>query len=97
MFATPRAVAHQAPLSMELSRQEYRSGLLFPSPGIELASVPSPMLAGVFFTTVPPGKPHTYISGSQSRVTVTSRGHLALSADLLVVTAESGEKYHWEH
>ena len=26
-------VAHQAPLSMEFSRQEYRSGLPFPSPG----------------------------------------------------------------
>ena len=28
-FATPRAVARQAPLSMEFSRQEYWSGLLF--------------------------------------------------------------------
>ena len=26
-------VAHQAPLSMEFSRQEYESGLPFPSPG----------------------------------------------------------------
>ena len=33
-FATPQTVAHQAPLSMEFSRQEYWSGLLFPSPGI---------------------------------------------------------------
>ena len=31
--ATPRTVARQAPLSMEFSRQEYWSGLLFPSPG----------------------------------------------------------------
>ena len=30
---TPWTVAHQAPLSMEPSRQEYRSGLPFPSPG----------------------------------------------------------------
>ena len=30
---TPWAVAHEAPLSMEFSRQEYRSGLPFPSPG----------------------------------------------------------------
>jgi len=29
---TPRTVAHQAPLSVGLSRQEYWSGLLFPSP-----------------------------------------------------------------
>ena len=31
--ATPWTVAHQAPLSMEFSRQEYCSGLTFPSPG----------------------------------------------------------------
>ena len=30
---TPWTVAHQALLSMEFSRQEYWSGLLFPSPG----------------------------------------------------------------
>ena len=29
----PSAVAHQAPLSMEFFRQEYWSGLPFPSPG----------------------------------------------------------------
>ena len=33
LFATPWTVAHQAPLSMEFSRQEYWSGLPFPSPG----------------------------------------------------------------
>ena len=31
-LATPWTVAHQAPLSMEFSRQEYWSGLPFPSP-----------------------------------------------------------------
>ena len=31
--STPWTVAHQAPLSMEFSRQEYWSGLPFPSPG----------------------------------------------------------------
>ena len=31
--ATPWTVAHQAPLSMELSRREYWSGLPFPYPG----------------------------------------------------------------
>ena len=30
---TPWTVAHQAPLSMEFSRQEYWSGLPFPPPG----------------------------------------------------------------
>ena len=32
-FATPWTVAHQAPLHMGFSRQEYWSGLPFPSPG----------------------------------------------------------------
>ena len=32
LFATPWTVAHQAPLSMGVSRQEYWSGLPFPSP-----------------------------------------------------------------
>ena len=32
-FATPWTIAHQAPLSMGFSRQEYWSGLTFPSPG----------------------------------------------------------------
>ena len=33
LFVTPWTVAHQAPLSMEFSRQEYWSGKQFPSPG----------------------------------------------------------------
>ena len=51
-------VAHQAPLSMEFPRQEYWSGLPFPSPGdlpdpgIEPTSLASLALAGRFFTTV---------------------------------------------
>ena len=50
-------VACQAPLSIGCSRQEYWNGLLFPPPGdpphpgIELAYLPSPALAGRFFTT----------------------------------------------
>ena len=32
LFVTPWTVAHQAPPSMEFSRQEYWSGLPFPSP-----------------------------------------------------------------
>ena len=34
ILVTPWTVAHQAPLSMGFSRQEYWSGLPFPSPGI---------------------------------------------------------------
>ena len=33
LFATPWTVGNQAPLSMEFSRQEYWSGLPYPSPG----------------------------------------------------------------
>ena len=53
LFPTPWTVAHQAPLSMEFSRQEYWSGLLFPSPG-DLSHPgiePSSHLAGRFFIT----------------------------------------------
>ena len=59
--ATPWAIAYQVPPSMEFSRQEYRSGLPFPSPGdlpnpgIEPASPRSLVLAGGFVTT---GKYH---------------------------------------
>ena len=62
-FAPPWTVAHQAPLSMKFSQQEYWSGLTFPSPGdipdpgIEPTSLMSPALAGRFFTTAPPRKP----------------------------------------
>ena len=33
LFVTPETVAHQAPLAMGFSRQEYWSGFPFPSPG----------------------------------------------------------------
>ena len=56
----PWTVAHQAPLSMGFSRQEYWSGLPCPSrgdlpdPGMEPVSSALP---GGFFTAKPPGKP----------------------------------------
>ena len=57
-FATPWTAVHQAPLPMEFSRQEYWSGLPFPSPGDLPGIEPvSPALAGRFFITEPPGKP----------------------------------------
>ena len=47
LFATAWAVAHQAPLSMGFSRQEYWSGLPFPSPGdLPDPGIESPALAG---------------------------------------------------
>ena len=61
-FATPWTVAHQTPLFMEFSRQEFWSGLPFPSPGDLPDSGIKPMspaLVGGFFTIEPPGKPIT--------------------------------------
>ena len=59
LFATPWTVAYQAPLSMEFSRQEYRSGLLFPSPG-DLSNPEikprSPALQADVLPSEPPGK-----------------------------------------
>ena len=40
--ASPWTVTHHAPLSMEFSRQEYWSGLPFPSPG----DLPDPRIEG---------------------------------------------------
>ena len=62
LFASPWTVAHQAPLSMGFSRQEYWSRLPFPTsgdvadPGIKPTFLVSPALAGELFTTEPPGK-----------------------------------------
>ena len=59
LFATPWTVAYQAPPSMGFSRQEYWSGLPFPSPGdlpdpgIEPRS---PALETDALTSEPPGK-----------------------------------------
>ena len=60
LSATPRTVARQAPLSMGLSRQEYWSGVPFPSPGdlpdVETESA-SPTLASGFLNIELPRKP----------------------------------------
>ena len=56
LFSTPWTVSHEAPLSMEFSRQEYWSRLPFPTPGdlpdlgIKPMSLAFPALAGRFFT-----------------------------------------------
>ena len=57
LFAVLWTIACQAPLSMGFSRQKYWSVLPFPfpgdfpDPGIELASLTSPVLIGGFLTT----------------------------------------------
>ena len=63
LYATPWTVAYQAPPSMEFSRQEYWSGLPFPSPGdlpdpgIEPGS---PTLQADALPSEPPGKPQNW-------------------------------------
>ena len=60
LFASPWTVAYQAPPSMGFSRQEYWSGLPFPSPG-DLPNPRiepwSPSLQADALPPGPPGKP----------------------------------------
>ena len=70
LFATLWTAVHQAPVSVEFSRQGYHSGLPFPSPGdlpdpgIECMS---PALAGGFFTADPSPKSYIYICCSVAK------------------------------
>ena len=62
LFATAWTVAHQAPLSMGFSRQEYWSGLPcpcpgdLPNPGSEPQSLKSAHWQGGSLSLMPPGK-----------------------------------------
>ena len=66
----PWTVAHQAPLSVEFSRQEYWHGVPFPSPG----DLPKPEIeprsptlqANSLLTEPPPGKSNIYYNEYQS-------------------------------
>ena len=80
LFVTPWTVAHQAPPSMEFSRQAYWSGLPFPSPG----DLPNPgiepgssTLRSDTLLSEPPGNPTKAIipwtSVVEARVTWLSR------------------------
>ena len=61
LFATPWTIAHQAPPSLGFPKQEYWSGLPFPTPGdlsdpgMKPASPVSSALACEFFITASPG------------------------------------------
>ena len=76
LFVTPWTISYQAPLAMEFSRQEYWSGLPFPSPGdLRNARIEprSPALQADALPSEPPGKPVdgfvsiTYIKGRSYR------------------------------
>ena len=76
-FANPWIVAFQALLSMEFSRQEYWSGLPFPSPG----NLPNPgikhasLALGRFFTTEPLGNTYVCINSSINLKSSLGPGH----------------------
>ena len=100
----PVNCSHQAPLSLGFSRQEYWSGLPFPTPGIFLTqgwnplSVGSPALAGRLFTTLPPGKPkaRTVLCGWLNKAMVKQKlqhfGHLMQRADSLGKTGQKEKR-----
>ena len=79
LFATLWTVAHQAPPSMGFSRQEYWSGLPFPSPedlpdpGIKPRS---PTLQADALTSEPPGKPYKAIKKEKSSDETFKKNHL---------------------
>ena len=83
-------VAHQSPLSVEFSRQEYWSMLPFPT-SKDLSNqglnqhLESTALAGRFFTTVPPGKPfyHTLF------IHCSIDGHLSCFLFLAIIISQS--------
>ena len=73
--ATPWTVAQQTPLFMGFSRQEYWSGLPFPSPW----DLPNPgteprssSLQADSLPSEPPGKPHSYLT-TEKTITLTMR------------------------
>ena len=74
LFVALWTVAHQAPLCMGFSRQEYWNGLPcpppgdLPHPGIKLASLMSPALVGGFCTT----------GIKETQIGITTRCHLIL-------------------
>ena len=66
LFCDPIDCSLPAPLSMEFLRQEYWSGLPFPSPGDHPApgiKPTSPALAGRLFATEPPGPQPSVVDG----------------------------------
>ena len=74
LCATLWILAHQAPLSLGISRQEYWSGLPCPTPevllypGTELPSLMSPALVGGFFTTSATWEAHTWLRQDKAKL-----------------------------
>ena len=99
LFATPWTVDYQAPPSMGFSRQEYWSGLPFPSPGDlpDTGIEPwSPAFQADALTSEPPGKPIMRNAGlHEAQAGIKSAGRNINSlryADDTTLTAESEEE-----
>ena len=92
LFATPWTVAYQASPSMGFSRQEYWSGLPFPSPGdlpdpgIEPRS---PTLEADALTSEPPGKPNETETGLYRTVESELSGSLNTSLNYMYLVSQS--------
>ena len=75
LFTTLWTVAHQAPLSMGFSGQEYWSGLPcpplgdFPHPRIDTVSPAAPCIEGGLFTAEPPRKPFLLVVSGKTSLT----------------------------
>ena len=109
LFETLWTVAHQGPLSMGFSRQEYWSGLPcpapgdLPDPGIEPMSLTSPVFADRVFTTNTTGEaqitcpfpnaPGPFPSGCQSPGT--RKWYLYLSPPLTAVKLTFSYEWRW--
>ena len=101
VFANPWTLAYQAPLSMGFSRQQYWSGLPFPSPG----NLPdpgikprSPALQTDALPPEPPGKsilkeisPEYSLEGLILKLELQYFGHLMRRADLFEKTLMLGK------
>ena len=84
-FVIPWTLAHQAPLFMEFSRQEYCSMFPFHDSEIEITSLASTGLAGRFFTTVSPGKPIYHIYSIYINIHIHACIYLCVNKFLLCV------------
>ena len=98
LFTTPWTAAHQVPLSMGFSRQEYGSGFPFPSPGdlpdpgTEPVSLVSPAVAGGFLTTALPGKPHNIVTVANKTALCPSKLGKRVERVLRVLTTEKEKR-----
>ena len=90
---TPYTVAHQAPLYMGFSRQEYWRGLPFPPPEDlpdPVIQPVSPNLTGRFLTSSSPGKPSVRYKLSNTRGK--TKDFVLLLAHQKVVLLECGKE-----